>query len=270
MGGQSFSWDFYPEANEYIGFTQDKAIVFRVLKQSKENIELLWQTYPQKDDFEFVKRYLNLKADYNKILQTINKDEHVAKAIKAFPGLRILNQDFEQTLFSFILSSTKSIKGIRHCIRELNYQFGEKVIVDDREVYLFPKTQVLANASESDLRTCKIGFRAKYLKQAAQKLLLDNSSTTQLYKNEIDTRKYLTSFVGVGDKIADCVMIFSLGYENFTPLDVWGKRIFTELYGLPKNMKYEEIREWGDNYFDGYAAWAGQFLFEYIRKKIFI
>lgn len=272
MGGQSFAWDYNPEGNEYIGFTQDKAIIIKVVSETKINNELdetkiLWQTYPEQNDFDFLKNYLRLDEDYSSILKIINKDDHIRNAIKKYPNLRLLNQDFEQCLLSFILSSTKNIPAIRDSIRRLNRKFGQKLTIEDRDFFLFPKIERIYQAEISDLLECKIGFRAKYLKNATEKFIYhDLKGRINTHSgSEKETRETLTTIHGVGDKIADCVMVFSLKFNNITPLDIWGKRIFTEFYSLDPKMKYSEMRSWSDTYFSGYAAWAGQFLYEYIR-----
>ena len=73
--------------------------------------------------------------------------------------------------------------------------------------------------------------------------------------------------VRVGEKIADCVLVLGLGFNNVTPIDVWGKRFLINFYNLNSKMKYEDMRKWIGNYFEGYAGWAGQFLYEYIRNQ---
>src|SRR5258706_6978152 len=98
LGGQAFNWDLID--NTYYGFTQDK-----VIKLQQKGEDLFWQTYPKKDDFDFLENYLQLNIDYDKILKAINKDEHINKALKDVSHVRILKQDFEQTLLSFILTS---------------------------------------------------------------------------------------------------------------------------------------------------------------------
>ncbi len=257
LGGQSFSWDLKDGA--YYGFTQDKIV--KILSQKGY---IFWQTYPQSNDENFIKNYLNLDVDYEYIIQNFPKDTHLEKAINKHSGLRILNQDFEQTLLSFILSSAKNIKAIRSSIRDLNKKYGQKIIVDNKVFYLFPKTEILAGLSIAELKNSSIGFRANYLKSSAQKLI-ENKDKINSLKTENEYRDFLTSFNGVGNKIADCTMVFSLKIQDITPLDVWGIRILTDLYGLENNLKYEQMQSWVKDYFKGYGAWAGQFLFEDIR-----
>lgn len=260
LGGQSFSWD---EINGYFyGFTQDKLI-----KLKRVNDYINWQTYPENDDLEFVTKYLQTSYDFDTKINKINKDKHISAAIKQSAGLRILKQDFELTTLFFILSAFKNIKGIRHSVRKLSKQFGEKIVVDGMDFYLFPKTEVIANATEEELRETSIGYRAKFLKRTSQILLEQNLNTTIELMNEEEARKVLKSLPGIADKVADCVLTFSLGFSTTTPLDVWAKRVLTDLYGLDPKMSYTAMREWLNNYFDNNSALAGQYLFEYIRKQ---
>ena len=195
------------------------------------------------------------------------KDEHINNAIKAYPNLRILKQDFDQTLLSFIMSSVKNIASIRKSIRLLNQKFGKVINVDGIKFYLFPSTETLSEVSLNKLLETRIGFRAKHLKTSAKKLIEFSASNNLKELSSDAVHKTLKSFPGVGDKVADCVMIFSLGFDSITPLDVWGKRVLTNFYNLDPKMKYTEMKAWLDQYFQGYAGWAGQFLFEYIRNK---
>ena len=215
----------------------------------------------------FIKKYLRSDTDYNTILKTIKKDEYIKKAIKKYPNLRLVKQDFEETLLSFLVSSNNNIKSIRKIIRDMNKRFGKKVKVDGKEFYLFPETEVIADAKLEDLLECKLGFRAKFIKGAANHLLKTNLHKKIIKMSEENARSSLLEINGVGEKIADCVLVFSLSFDNVTPLDVWGKRFLVRYYKLNPKMKYTDMRKWIGNYFEGYSAWAGQFLFEYIRQE---
>ncbi len=259
LGGQSFAWDF--EDNYYWGFTSAKAI-----KIKKEGDNIFWQTFPKNDDYDFLMNYLRVDVQYEKILQKISKDSHIKSSIKANPNLRLLKQDFEQTVLSFMISSNNTITSIRKSIRLLNKKLGRRIKADDREIYLFPETEAIASAPLPLLLETKIGFRAKFLKEGARNILEKNLPSKIVGLNESQARAELKQIKGVGNKIADCVMVFSLGFDEITPLDVWGKRVFIDFYGLDPKMKYEDMQKWIKMYFEGYGAWAGQFLFEYIRK----
>lgn len=259
LGGQSHSWDKINDA--YYGFTQHNIIKIT----PKNNDEILWQTYPKKDNFEFLKNYLRLDIDIENIKRIISKDNYVAESIKTNPDLRILGQDFEETLLIFILTQHKNIKAIRKCVRDVAKKFGERIVVDDIEFFLFPEAEVLNNLTETELKTTGIGFRAKYIKDAAR-ILTETDLNQRIYDlNEQEAREALTQIHGVGDKVSDCVLSFALKFDNITPLDVWSKRILTSLYKLDPKMKYEDMRRWIDDYFEGYAAWGGHYLWEYVR-----
>lgn len=260
IGGQSFTWR--KDGDTYIGFTSKKVIV---LKENNGSLE--WQTFPENNDLDFVVEYLRLNEPYEEIMKEIQKDEYVEAAIKEFPNLRILKQDFELTLLTFLISANNSIKSIRRSVNLMAEKFGEKVQTPFGEVSLFPSTETITNLTIEELRSCSLGFRAKYLKASAQHLIDTKLSDRIHQMPEEEVRKELMAMQGVGPKIADCIMVFALGYESITPMDVWGKRILTEFYGQPENMKYDEMRNWIKDYFEGKGAWAGQFLFEYIRTR---
>jgi N-glycosylase/DNA lyase len=260
MGGQSFAWDFIDGA--YYGFTKDS-----VIKIIRDNENIFWQTFPKKDDLAFVEKYLRLNMNYDEILKKISKDRHVKKAASKYPNIRLLEQDFEQALLSFIISSNNTISSIRKSVRLLNQMYGEKLEIEGKDFYLFPKTEILAEAPLEDILKSKVGFRAKYLKDTAQNLLKSGLPRDIKKLDENEARKRLIELKGVGDKIADCVLVFGLAHDNVTPLDVWAKRVFINLYGLDPKMKYDDMIKWIKKHFDGYAAWAGQFLFEYIRNE---
>lgn len=259
LGGQSFVWDY--DGDEFTGITKDSLI-----KLKFEAPYLYWQTYPERDNFDLVKNYLQLDRDYNSILSTFPDDEYVSKAKEKFNGVRILKQPFDETLISYLFSATKSIKSIRTSMRIFTKKFGNEIKVDGESYYLFPQIETIANASIEELLECRIGFRAKNVKAAAVRLL-DNDFKDGIINNadEENVRTELTKLQGVGTKIADCVLTYSLGFDNVMPLDRWGIRILTNYYRLNEKTKYVDMKTWYQNYFGSHSAWAGQMLFEYIR-----
>lgn len=257
LGGQSFNWDLID--GWYYGFFKDKVVK---LKQDKN--ELYWQTYPVKDDFDFIKNYLRLDIDYTSVLSKINKDKWMNAAIQSYPNLRILKQDFEQTLISYIISANNNIPRIRSSIRNLSERLGSKLKVDDKDFYLFPSAESIADTSVETLQSLKLGYRAKYVRNSAGKLVSEDRKLTE---DEDITRKWLLEFPGVGEKVADAVLQYSLSFDNVTPLDVWLQRILADLYKVEPKMSYKGMRKWVQEYFNGYAGWAGQFLYEFYRRE---
>lgn len=258
LGGQSFGWEY--EDGYFYGFTQTRAIKIKIVPD-----RFFWQTYPELNDEHFMRQYFRIDVDYERIQNEISKDEHVRSAMKNFPYLRVLRQGFEETLLSFLFTANRNIPLIRTSIRLVARKFGQEVKVGKKTIHLFPKTEVLARASVEDLVGCKTGFRARYIKAAAQRLAETNISESIDRMSESDSRETLKNFPGVGDKIADCVLAFGLGHDNVTPIDVWTKRVLTDFYGMSETEDYDNMRKWFSEYFNGYAAWAGQYLFEYIR-----
>lgn len=260
LGGQAFNWDFINGA--YYGFTQS-----RVIKIIEKDNYILWQTYPENDEFGFLTKYLNIDNEYEKkLLHISKKDKYIKVAVEEYKGLRLLNQDFHQTLLSFILSSHKSVKGVRKAVHDLSRSFGNKIEVDGLTISLFPEIEVLSTLAENEFRSLGFGFRAKYFKEALFKII-NNELLIINNNDENEVRRQLIDITGIGEKIADCIMTFSLGFQNITPLDIWGKRVLIDFYGIDPKLKYSEMREWYQNYFQEDTALAGQYLFEYIRGK---
>ncbi len=258
LGGQSHNWSF--DGEYFWGHTTK-----RLLQIKRDGEFIFWQTYPQKDDFEYLSNYLRLDADYEKIISIISKDNHIITAIGKYPSLRLLRQDFTETLISYIFSANNNLPSIRNSIQKLREAYGEKIVVEGKSFYLFPTIKALENINEADLRKTKMGFRAKYLINIIEEL--KNGLTDEIIKmDEQPARERLLKIKGVGEKISDCVLGYGLDFENVTPFDVWGKRIVTDLYGQKTQTKYNDMRIWSQNYFGGYAGWAGQFLYEYIRN----
>jgi len=259
LGGQAFNWDKIN--GSFYGFFKD--YIIKILLQEGN---YFWQTFPENNKVDLITEYFDLTTDYSLLKTKLSKDNYIINAVEHITDVRILNQDFEQTLLSFILTSHKNIKAVRKLVRDLSKYFGNKIEVDGIKFYTFPKSIDIANSSETRLRELGAGFRARYLIEAALKLSVRNDGLDLLAQDEALQRDYLTSFKGIGDKIADCVMVFSLKQRYVTPLDVWAKRVLVDLYGVDPKMKYELMRNWYKNYFDENTAFAGQYLFEYYRQ----
>ncbi len=261
LGGQAFNWDYIN--GSFYGFTTS-----RIIKITPATDGIFWQTYPEKDNTLYIKNLLNSKDNFDTILTSINKDPQIALAIESIKNVQILKQDFEQTLFSFILTAHKNIKAVRKVVRQLSRKYGTKYLIDDLEFYTFPSSEVIATLSEEQIKECGAGFRAKYLIQAAKVLSANKNIERELMlKTEQDARQELLKFNGIGDKVADCILTFALGFYTVTPIDIWAQRVLLEFYNLNIKFKYSELRKWYFDYFGEHTAYAGQFLFEYLREN---
>jgi N-glycosylase/DNA lyase len=232
---------------------------------------------------DFVRTYFGLNDNLEEIGQCIARDDNVRLALHKFEGLRIIRQVPWECLISFICATYKSIAAIELMLKKLTMKYGEKQVIDDMDFYTFPTVEKLANASENGLRECGLGYRAKYVQATAKKIHDENINLEDL-KNlpYLEARKKLLEFPGVGLKVADCVLLFSLKKMEAFPVDVWVKRVVLNHYAnqLPEpfvkklqshnsltNGEYEKIGAFARTYFGAYAGYAQEYLYHYERTQ---
>ena len=210
-----------------------------------------------------------------KILENISQDKIVESAIQRFPGLRLLRQDPFQCYISFIVSSNSNIQKIKLMLKKLCKKFGRKVRFDGKEFFLFPEPKQLANAQTKDLLSCGLGYRAKSVKNASRDVVSEKIDFEFLKNADYDTtKKTLLKVYGIGDKVADCIMLFSLEKLVAFPLDRWMLRVLQKYYSkkfqsLGKTLtgkKYAMLHNEIVNYFGPHAGYSQQFLFKMERE----
>jgi N-glycosylase/DNA lyase len=232
---------------------------------------------------EFVTHYFGLTDDLEQINRCIGRDDYIREALRRFAGLRIVRQDPWECLISFICATYKSIAAIELMLRKLSVKFGEKKAFDGLDFYAFPTVDKLAFASENQLRECGLGFRAKYVQETAKKIHEGKIQLESLKPMPyLDARKALVEFPGVGLKVADCVLLFSLEKMEAFPVDVWVKRVILNHYAdqLPEllakkllthhslsNSEYEKLNAFGRSYFGKYAGYAQEYLYHCERTQ---
>ncbi len=230
-----------------------------------------------------IKSYQNLKTDFfrktddiDNIIKSISKDKIVKNAVKKYFGLRVLKQDPFQCLISFIVSSNSNIQKIKISLEKLSQKFGTKTEFENQEFFLFPKPERLAKASINEIRKCSVGYRAKFIKEAANMAFLKQIDFENLKKTSyFETKETICSIPGVGNKVADCIMLFSLNKLDAFPLDRWmikilEKYFFNEFQLETKTItkkQYDILHEKIVNYFGPYAGYAQQFLFKMEREN---
>jgi len=176
-----------------------------------------------------INSYQNFKIDFfrqndnlEKIIKSISKDKTVKIAVKKFQGLRILRQDPFQCLISFIVSSNSNIPKIKNNLENISKKFGKKIKYHNQEFFLFPNPKKLAKASINEITSCGVGYRAKFIKEAAKIIDLKEIDFDHLKKcNYQDAKENICQIPGVGGKVADCVLLFSLDKLEAVPLDRW-------------------------------------------------
>lgn len=159
-----------------------------------------------------------------------------------------------------MLAQNKNIKAIRKSLNQMKEDNNNFVKIDGQKHYFFPDLDFFEVNSEYDLLKFGVGYRAKYLKSAAS--LFEKLVFTE---DEYQTREEIKKIKGVGDKVADCVLSFSLGFHEITPIDVWGDKVLRKYYRNTRSKTYDQKRNYFRRKFKDKTAWAGQFLFELIR-----
>lgn len=210
--------------------------------------------------------YFDLERDYSKIKQyLLKKDEKLNEAINMMWGVHILNQEFFETLISFIISQNKQIPHIKQIVAQLSKKYGKLVgKIDDIEFYSFPDMTAMSALTEEELRACKTGFRAPYICDAIRCIKEGMIQYEDLRNVDIkQCIKQLVQIKGVGNKVANCVSLFALGHREAFPVDVWIKRIVEYLYFDGMNCSIEKIEQFGAKQFGIYGGYAQQYLFYY-------
>ncbi len=213
----------------------------------------------------FLRHYLDLNRDLPAILDAVDIDPFMHHSIETFWGMRILNQEVWECLASFILSQNNNVPRIKGIIRTLATRFGEEITLEDSVDYAFPTPQALADAGVETLYDCRLGYRAPYLWTVSSEIaagVFDLEALKRLPYPE--AKRELMRFKGIGEKVADCICLFSLGHVQALPIDVWVKRIIEQLY-LKRQGSIREIRQFAEDYFGEYLGYAQQYLFHYAR-----
>lgn len=260
--GQCFRFNKIKD-NEYIivayhimqrvGQVQDTVIFYDCDIDTFNNV---WYEY-----FDFGTNYKEIK-DY-----LLKYDDKLKEAIEKKNGIRILKQEFFENLLSFIISQNKQIPHIMKIVDDIANKYGDKLgEYEGREYYSFPTVEQLKGATEEDFKELKTGFRAPYLMDAI-KLVSDGSINVSNFSDltTLEVEKELIKIKGVGTKVANCVLLFSLGRRDAFPVDVWIQRIMEELYYNGEKTKKEVIIDFAKEHFGEYGGYAQQYLFYYAR-----
>ncbi len=262
--GQAFRWYRVTEGWESV-------VAGRWVRLAIDNTGLRAESALPVQDWTWLANYLQIDTDLESIQRTFPRDDVMRKAVRACRGLRLLRQDPWECLASFVLSSTKQITQIRQVVALLCERFGNPVPVPPgvTPAWSFPPPQRLAQITEGDLRACKMGFRAPYLREIAQRVargLTDLEAVGRLSCAE--ARLALTDLPGVGPKIADCVLLFAYGFPTAFPVDVWIIKVLKEFY-FPRqpDVTPRTLRQFAATYFGPFGGYAQQYLFHYARTR---
>ena len=257
-GGQAFRWRTQNDGS-ICGIVEGN-LVRVVLDRHEMSIERIAASKSAKKLGEpFWRNYFALDIDYRAIEREYSKDPVLAKSVGFAHGLRVLRQDFFETLMTFIVTQNNNIPRIKKIVETMCGLFGEKIDatgVDGLSMNAFPTLGAFSALAEDDLAPLHAGYRVPYLIATAKSLASDDRFSQKAFEAlaDGDARKRLLEPHGVGPKVADCVMLFGLGRFGSFPVDVWIRRAMSELFpnGLPECAKAT-------------AGIAQQYLFSYAR-----
>lgn len=211
----------------------------------------------------FITQYFGLDEDYKGIMGALVDEETVKRAVELYRGLRILRQDPWECLISFLCSSTKTIAHIRVIVERLCRILGEPVSLANYQGYAFPREGTIDDLDR--LQAIGLGFRAWYIHRA-NRIVQSGYLGNVVGKSYEEVRTLLMDLPGVGEKIADCVLLFSMGFLQAFPIDTWIKRGMEETYFQGRKTSTKRIGEFAQRRFGPFAGYAQQYLYHYWRN----
>ena len=261
--GQAFRWELHEGGwNGVIGN--------RWVRLRAGEFSIQANTAVQVADWDWLADYLQVRLDLSAVMLTFPNDEPMRAAMSACRGLRLLRQDPWECLASFILSSTKQIVQIRQIVSLICERFGEAVPAASEyaPAFSFPTALRIAGATESELRACKMGFRAPYLLETARRIASGRLDLDWLRQMPVENaRAELMGLPGVGRKIADCVLLFAYGFPSAFPVDVWVRKALRNLYFPKRRVTPKRLLRFSETHFGCHAGYAQQYLFHYVRTS---
>ncbi|NQU74435.1 MAG: DNA-3-methyladenine glycosylase 2 family protein [Candidatus Omnitrophica bacterium] len=260
--GQVFRWAKV-DRDEYLGVVGPSMLRIR-----QDKNKLIIRTQDTSASPSFVTSYFDLDLDLAYIYNTIRGDKYIESSLRRFKGLRIIRQPLWECLASFIISAYNNIPRIKGIIYNISRSFGGRLVLGDEVSYSFPSAEVLADSTPNQLRRCGAGFRTPFLKKTAQTFARGNLDVETLKtESYAQAKENLMQLDGVGQKVADCVLLYAIGRFEAFPVDVWIKRIVEKLYFKSRKTTDKRIREFAGEYFGEYAGYAQQYLYHYERSK---
>ena len=272
--GQAFGWTA-PDAETdgwWIGIVYGHAVRIRHVDAKDDNPGVIEVSahdpdLPNDSTAEMVTRYLRLDDDYTRIRQALSEDPVLAEIMGRWPGLTLLRQEPWECLASFIISAQCHLPRIKRNMQNLAEVCGVSGTAWEETVYRVPDPVAVARLGEAQLRRVGLGFRAPFLASAAVRIAEGAVELGQLRTLPYeDAKNVLLTFKGIGPKIADCILAFSLDHTEAFAVDRWVSRGVTRLYLDSKKTPEDKIAAWGRERFGRYAAYAQQLLFQEERE----
>ncbi len=286
--GQVFLWEKYNnswygiDGNYVLKITIKNKELYEFYENRKhhfglENTEIDYNSFPENKNWIY--HFFRLCDNQEKINKTLSKDQIIFNIYKKYKGLRLIRQDPFQCIISFVCASNTNIKRIKFMLKNISRKFGKKVTYNDIDFNLFPNVNELSKASIQDLIGCGLGYRAKFVKSISNEIKCNIDLKSLKDMKYINAKSELTKLFGIGNKIADCVLLFSLEKTEAFPIDIWVYRSLYQYYGwmfedssVIKSKKiseneYKLVHEKIHNYFGEYSGYVQQYLYYHIRDS---
>lgn len=244
--------------NEYLVISKNKPCI---LKEEDNQVFLTFNSC----DEQYFYNYFDLATDYNGIYQRAiaSKYQILAKSAKLGKGVRILKQDSEETLFSFLISQNNNIPRIKNSLNKICELLGEKGEFCGYEYYSFPTLEKLLSVGEEFYKNCGLGYRAEYILIVANQI--KNGLLTQIkHLSQEQVKQRLMQIKGIGEKVADCALLFGFNYTKSFPVDTWIEKIYREDFnGALEDRK--KITKFFTEQFGLDSGYFQQYLFYFKR-----
>lgn len=258
--GQCFRWNKTVK-NTYIGVAFGKLIEV----EKKDNNLIIYNT-TEEDFINIWANYFDLYRDYDEVKSILSKDELLEQAVNFGDGIRLLRQEPFEIVISFIISANNRIPMIKRAIDRISKRWGTEIQYSGEIYYSFPEIEKIEKVTVEELRECGIGFRADYIYKTVKLLLEKNNIDKIIASSDDQCHKNLQELPGIGPKVSDCIMLFSMGKYSAFPVDVWVKRAMQHFYLAP-DVSLPKIREFGRDKFGVLSGFAQQYLFYYAREN---
>ena len=273
---KGFGSDFVPkhifECGQCFRFTkmQDESYTIvakgKVINVSKRDEIIILKNATDNDVADIWYDYFDLGTDYGKIKTKLSEDKHLKISTRYGSGIRILNQDLWECILSFIISANNNIQRIQGIVEKMCRQYGNRIEAFGDTYYSFPEAEVLREVKKEDLAFLRAGYRDSYLIDAISKVVNKEVDIENIKKlNTEEAKKELLKIKGIGNKVADCILLFGNGRRETFPVDVWVKRSVGMLYA--DEMKDLTIHGFAQEKFGDLAGYAQQYLFYYMREN---
>ncbi len=266
--GQCFRWN--KEDDSYIGVIKDAVVK---VKKEKDKVTFEGTSVRNESFKDIIYEYFDLNTDYRELKDILRKvDSNMKEAISFGEGIRILNQDLWECIISFIISANNNIPRIKGIIERISKNYGRKIEFEGKEYYLFPTPEELSKASKEDLRALGTGFRDIRIYNTTKKIFEDKEYLSRIenLSSTDEMREELLKLDGVGPKVADCILLFSLKRFDVFPIDVWVRRVMNDLYIHAQDedrINKKEILKIANDKFGSLSGLAQQYLFYWKREE---